>query len=353
MKRDVIPASVLSGMINMAVSLQISVEKLLREAGIDPSLVGSSDAFLTADQFSALLGALREASDDEAFGIHYGENTNYRSGSVVVELVYSARTLRDALRELVKYKELVVPHARITLFLEEGQAVITYASGNVNLKENQTTYNEIILSRIVSICRWVTGENFPLTEVRFHHSEPVYLHEYERFFDCPLAFNYPENQIIFDKAILDRPLASSLPAYHHHIGEKAAEQLEKLVSSYKVTRKVVDYIEHHMGKSGIGIEDVARSLNMTPRTLQRKLKLENTSFVELRDRLRREKAQAYLLHSDISIGSLAILLGFSDVSTFYHAFKRWKGISPGEFRKRKLSELSEVNQDEEEQMLEN
>jgi len=338
MNRDVIPVSILTGVISMAVSLQISIEDLLKGAKIDPSIVGSDNAYLSSDQFSALLSALKRASGDKAFGLHYGGNAHFRSGSVVVELLYSAHTLREALKELVKYKELVVPHAQISMAIEGEMAVISYASGSVNLKENQTSYNEIILSRIVSICRWVSGGDFPLHEMRFIHAQPDYVDDYKRFFSCPLIFSYSENQIVFKKDILDMPLVSSLPDYHNRIEEKAAEQLERLVSGYKTTRKVAGYIEQNMGKSSISIENVAQYLNMTPRTLQRKLKLENTSFVELRDRIRREKAHANLSHSSIRISSLAVLLGFSDVSTFYHAFKRWEGISPGEYRRQKIEE---------------
>lgn len=335
MKQDVMPASILSGVIDMAVSLQISIESLLKQAGIDPALVGADNAYLTAEQLGALLSALKSASGDRAFGLHYGQNNHYHGRSVVVELLYSARTLREALRELVKYKELVLPHAQIAMTVEGELATIIYIPGSVHLKENQTTYNEIILSRIVSICRWVTGDKFPLHELRFSHGKPDYIEEYQRFFASPVVFDYPENQVIFNKAVLDLPLVGSLPDYHSRIEEKAAEQLEKLAADCKVSRKVIRYIDLNMGKAGIGIDDVAGFLNMTPRTLQRKLKLENTSFVELRDHLRRDKAQTYLIHSSISVSSLAVLLGFSDVSTFYHAFKRWQGISPGEYRRQK------------------
>lgn len=306
MKQDVIPASVLSGVIDMAVSLQISIEGLLKQADIDPALVGADDAYLTAEQLGALLGALKTASGDQAFGLHYGQNNHYHGRSVVVELLYSAGTLRDALRELVKYKELVLPHAQVTMAVEGELATIIYTPGSVNLKENQTTYNEIILSRMVSICRWVTGDKFPLHELRFNHGKPDYIEEYQRFFASPVVFDYPENQVIFNKTVLDLPLAGSLPDYHSRIEEKAAEQLEKLAADYKMTRKVINYVELNMGKGGISIDDVANSLNMTPRTLQRKLKLENTSFVALRDRLRRDKAQTYLTHSAISI-SLSLI----------------------------------------------
>ena len=89
MKQDVMPASILSGVIDMAVSLQISIESLLKQAGIDPALVGADNAYLTAEQLGALLSALKSASGDRAFGLHYGQNNHYHGRSVVVELLYS------------------------------------------------------------------------------------------------------------------------------------------------------------------------------------------------------------------------------------------------------------------------
>ena len=89
------------------------------------------------------------------------------------------------------------------------------------------------------------------------------------------------------------------------------------------------------------LEEVAEKFNMTPRTLQRKLKQEGTSFLRLRDSCRHNRALRELGNPHIEIDSLAELLGFSDTTNFYHAFKRWQGEAPGEYRKRVLAAASE------------
>ena len=341
MKRHLIPASVLSGIIDMAVSQQIGIEDLLSRADIDPALVGSGDAFLTLDQFEALLGAMIDISGDPAFGLHYGENNHYHGRSIMVDLVYSAHSWREALIELVKYKDLVIPHAQFQLDFEGDLAVLSYFPGGARLKENQAAYNEIILTRIVAIGRWLNGGRFPLTAVHFTHSQPPYIEEYQRIFNVPVLFNAEMNRIFFEKHSLDEPLPGSLPDFHNRVEQLAEEKLNRLAAGYRITRQVVDYIEKNLSSGGVGIEEVASHLNMTSRTLQRKLKLENTSFAELRDRLRQDMAQEFLREPSIGIGTVASRLGFSDASTFYHAFKRWEGVSPGEYRKQQL--LSEYN----------
>ena len=320
----------------MAVSKQVNIKVLLDKAGIDPALVGSNDAFLSVEQFESLLGALIDASDDPALGLHYGENNHYHGRSIMVDLVYSARSLREALRELVKFKDLVIPHAQFQLEIEGNLAILSYFPGAARLMEYQAVYNEIVMARIVAIARWLTGDKLPLTRVRFTHSRPSYFEEYQRVFKAPVYFDQETDQIIFEKYCLDLPLAGSLPEYHYRIEQLAEEKLNKLASGYRITQQVVDYIEKNLSNGGVGIEDVASHLNMTSRTLQRKLKLENKSFAELRDRLRRELAQDYLRDPSIGIGVVATQLGFSDASTFYHAFKRWEGVSPGEYRKEQL-----------------
>lgn len=338
MNQHMIPASVLSGIFDFAVSKQINIEDLLESAGIHPSVMGSSDEFLTVEQLESLLGYIIKASNDPAFGLHFGENTRYNSRSLIVELLYSARTLREALRELVKFKDLIAPNAQFQLSVGDRLAGLSYMPGAAQLRQKQSAFNEMVISRLFSMFRWLTGGNFPLVEVRFTHAPPHYINEYRRVFQVPVYFACATNELIFKKDVLDYPLYGSLPDFHGRMERMAEEQLNRLALGFKVTRQVTDYLNSNIGGGAIGVEDVASHLNMTSRTLQRKLKQEGISFAELRDQLRHKIAKNQLRNSSMSMGILANRLGFSDASTFYHAFKRWEGVSPGGYRKKFVNE---------------
>jgi len=97
---------------------------------------------------------------------------------------------------------------------------------------------------------------------------------------------------------------------------------------------VLRFLEEQIGRRVVGMDDVARHLDMTLRTLQRRLKEENATYAALRDSVRYRYAQKYLNDPGMDMESIAAALGFSETANFYPAFKRWSGMSPGEFRKR-------------------
>lgn len=334
MNQHMIPAAVLPGIFDFAISKQINIEALLEKAQVRSSVVGFTDEFLTVEQSELMFDYLVRACNDPALGLHFGENTRYNSHSLMVELLWSAPTVREALRSLVKFKDLITPNAQLQFSVSERLASLSYQPGSSRLRLKQATFNEFVISRLFSTFRWLTGGHFPLVEVRFAHAQPHYLNEYRRVFQVPVYFNCSTNELIFKRDVLDYPLQSALPEFHARLDRLAEEQLDRLALGYQVTRQVSDYLNTQIGVGEVGVEDVASYMNMTPRTLQRKLKQEGLSFAELRDQLRHTMAKYQLRNSSLSMGILATRLGFSDASTFYHAFKRWEGMSPGAYRKR-------------------
>ena len=97
---------------------------------------------------------------------------------------------------------------------------------------------------------------------------------------------------------------------------------------------VVKAIEYKIGYAVFSMQDIAKELNMTPRTLQRRLKDEGTSYAQLRDSVRCRFAEEYLRDPTMDMATIAASLGFSEPANFYAAFKRWLGMSPGEYRKK-------------------
>ena len=100
-----------------------------------------------------------------------------------------------------------------------------------------------------------------------------------------------------------------------------------------VSGQVIKQLEIMLGGQTVTMEAVADALAMTPRTLQRRLQEEGTRFAQLRDQVRHQHACQALRGPGCDMQALAMELGFSDTANFYHAFKRWQGCAPGQYRK--------------------
>ena len=317
----------------MAVRHRINVAEIFAAAGIDPDILSKTDSFLSYDQVAALFQAVTSTTDDAALGLHVGEGSQYQALDVVGHLIATSNDVRGALDELFKYKDLISPYTYFDLKEEGDKAILSFSVDEEVSFANNHYYHEMIASSVVTLWRELVGGQVGLLGVRFMHPVQPYLDEYERIFQVPLEFGCEANELIITRESLDVSIATAYPEYHNKVEKLASEKLNRLLQGESLSIQVQDFIADNIGKANISLEAVASHFNVTARTLQRKLKQEDYSFAELRDGLRHKLALKYLKDATMDIETVAQRLGFSDASNFYHAFKRWEGKSPGEYRK--------------------
>ena len=170
--------------------------------------------------------------------------------------------------------------------------------------------------------------------MRFRHPQPQQLVPYQEFFAAPLSFDHWRNELEMDPVVLQAPLATAYPKYHQRLQRLADQQLASISRASGLAGRVLSLLQQRLGQPEAGIESIAQALHMTARTLQRHLADEKVRFVDLRDRVRHQRACELLRQEDVSFAAIAEQLGFADVANFYHAFRRWEGCAPGEYRKR-------------------
>lgn len=333
MNHRLVPATLIPSVLDLAIRNRIHVERIFSQANIDPAVVGVSGTYLTLEQVVRLFDAAYQASEDPAFGLHLGESVQYHSLDLVGQVIATSRNIREAIEELFRFKDLVAPFADFALETERDTSIFTFSVDTLLVKNHLSVHHDVIATMVVTIGNALSGDNLGLREVRFSHPRPSYAAEYQRVFKVPVLFSQARNEIRFVTHKLDEPLLTSYPEYHQRVHMLAAEKLRYLESGMSFSLKVQLYIEKHLGTDLANLEDVASHFNMTPRTLQRRLQTENVSFAELRDRCRHSRALRELADRHVDIDDLAERLGFSDTSNFYHAFKRWQGVSPGAYRK--------------------
>jgi AraC-like DNA-binding protein len=156
---------------------------------------------------------------------------------------------------------------------------------------------------------------------------------YADFFGSAIILNAPENTIVYNRAIMDIPLPGGFTEIRQQAGNIVNQQLADSPLSGGLADDLKRLLATHADLFTAPIDKVARSLNMSARTLQRRLAENGHSLVEIRDQIRFQLAAEALKSKRKSIEEIGDKLGFSDRHSFSRAFKRWTGLTPSAYRK--------------------
>jgi AraC-like DNA-binding protein len=191
---------------------------------------------------------------------------------------------------------------------------------------------EFLLAVWVRAGRLATGTDWAPLEVRFAHSAPNDVDDHARFFRAPVHFDCGENALVLPAALLDMPCVRADGALLAVLDRYAADRLGRLPQTTTLAERVRAALIEQLVGTEPGAVRMAAQLKMSVRTLNRGLAAEGTSYTALLDQLRHELATRHLADDRVSIAEVAFLLGFSELSSFYRAFRRWTGRTPVEFR---------------------
>jgi AraC-like DNA-binding protein len=282
-------------------------------------------------QLASELLLLAEESTAPGIGLRAAEQLQVGDLGVFEFVARTCRTLRDAIESACHYRPLMYDGAELKLVLESDRAKVRYRLHD--RIASPITFVEFALTACIVACRHALGFEAAPREVRFTHAEPVYAAEYARIFRAPVLFGATHNEIIFGRRALDFPLLSHDPITHAIFKRYADRLLDMLPSSLPVTRSVQQLIRKRMDARNPRFDGLASALNMSERTLRRKLEDEGTQLRTLVEQTRRDQACHYLAHEKLSVSEIAYRLGFAHPPAFHRAFKRWMKVSPLQYRR--------------------
>ncbi len=156
--------------------------------------------------------------------------------------------------------------------------------------------------------------------------------EYQIFFGCPVYFDQTENALHVKNSHLELPLRQADKILLKTLEDHAQALIYELDTEQPLSLKVRFALKSQLPDGAPRNGVIAKQLSMTSRTMQRKLKQENTSYQQIPDQLRMELACHHLLESSVSVTDIALKLGFSEPRSFHRSFKQWKNSTPGEYR---------------------
>lgn len=328
-----IPAGLLPEMLAIANKNRLNVQAIFEAANIEPETIGRADRYIKLEQLDRLLDAVFRTANNPYLGLVVGSDNHHGKLDLLGNLLASADTLDAALQTLLDYKNLLVPYLSFS-YHRGDQRVRFDVVPNSKLQFAHTRpHAELVISSIVAVARSLVGCELPLLCIGFMHEQPNDLTLYHEIFDCPIEFGCETNRIEVAVELLGTPLPSAYPQYHQRLRTLADETLRGIARAQGAAGQVLSILEQRLGEDETTIEAVSSCLNMTPRTLQRRLAHEDTTFAHLRDEVRHQRACKMLGDQRFDMGHIAEQLGFSDTANFYHAFKRWEGCAPGEYRR--------------------
>jgi AraC-like DNA-binding protein len=229
-----------------------------------------------------------------------------------------------------KYIHLTWSFMHWTLTTEDRVAVI-----QLEKRRDLGNCYQYMVDRGLAACYTIAcdalGHRLPLLEVNVRQPEPDYSAMYAEFFQCPVNFGARANDFRFEAQYLDQPLQQS-ETESSRIFEAQCEQICANLDEGGGFTEVVRQHLLQLPNQVSSLERIAARLHTTPRTIQRKLAQENTSYHELVENIRRNLAIEYLQTTELSLEDIAARLGYADAPSFSHAFKRWTGNPPGALR---------------------
>lgn len=307
--------------------LGVSPAAVLREAGLPAGLFGQAKVLVTTGEFFALYRAIARASRDPAVGLKLGTEERLERYDPVCMAALYARSLRDALQRLARYKQLTCPE-EIRLEERGGECAVQFAWLLAHEEEP---------ALLVDVCfAWIAaiagrGSDGRVKPLRVELQRPAaHADRYRDHFGCEVRFDGGRNALVFARADLERPFVT----HNADLLAMVAPQLEAELAHAQTAlpEQVKAILKRQLAGRRPAIEDAARELGLGARTLQRRLAEEGATFQRLLQEARRELARHYLLHSSLELNQTAYLLGYEDAHSFFRAFHQWEGSSPGHWR---------------------
>ncbi|KIC10730.1 hypothetical protein RA19_10055 [Leisingera sp. ANG-M1] len=325
-----------------AIFAQLAARQLL-EQGHAPAEVfagtGLGEALLEQEEpvapFSDVAGFFAHAAKltgDPLFGFRLGCESDLRTAGL---LGYIARTSPSAgcfLRNLARYGAVMSDGWELDTARLASHGAFAWdcrAAGG----QEAYQYIEFLTALFFAALREAAPLRIEPRSVAFSHRRSSGTAGMEAYFGCPVQFGAPLSQIVFKPEDLELPLASAdrrllrlLRAYGDQLLDGRGRQGSGL------TAQVEEAVSARLSSRTATLGNVAADLGMSPRTLSRRLAQAGTSYFTILEELRKAMAIRYLRESELALAEIAFLLGYSGLSSFSEAFRRWTGQSPGQFR---------------------
>jgi len=309
----------------------IETDTLLRKAGLTRAQIDNPDARITVESQIKFLNLAAKALGDEWLGFHLAQAVDLRELGLLYYVMASSDLLSDALQRCARYSGIINEGARVS-YRAEMQISMRFSYVGVARYPDRHQI-EFFMTVLIRTCRQLTGQELRPRRVTLTHLRTDEFKEIEEYFGCSVLFGDLVDEIAFSGLAARAQLSSADPYLNALLLKycdeaRAARATKPSALRLSAENAIAPLLPHRK----VTAPDAARSLGMSQRTFARRLKSEGLSFAGILHELRYDLARTYLRETSSSISTIAWLLGYQEVSSFTHAFKRWSGQTPRQAR---------------------
>lgn len=325
--------SIMMGMSSGINQAGINLESLFDREGPALNYLSKNKFLFSVPQLLSFTQAYQAQSLDYRIAFTIGKTLNFSALGLLGQLIVTSASLAQAFANNEKYWTLTNPS--FYFGLEQIDATMcTFSFNEIDrvAPEYQPVMSEMFFAALLAILRSMVREEINPIKADFIFKKPDYADIYLDEFCHNITFNSSKNCLTLDSNLLNYVPVASSPTLHKIFLARAEALLADKKKHPSVTGKVICLLEEHIANHDFGISDIANSLGMEVRTLQRKLRDENTSYGAITDAIRFDHAKNLLRNTEDTIGEISDQLGFADTSNFNRAFRRWSGQAANEYR---------------------
>lgn len=342
---------------HMSTQFLLLIQRALATRGLDSTELFErygigAEALLTPENRISIPKFMRIGHDairlsgQATLGLIMGQQARVTDFGVSGFLAMAAQDLGLALNQLAQFETLNSQnsrgHSRFYYQDTSGHEVVRTENGQTRAVFNfysispYNQYNffvvDFMLSSIFELCQWLTGQTSLLKQVEIEYAAPANPTPFEQRFGCPVYFGATRNALVFRSGLHGMPIRFANTAVFHEMRELCQRKLALQASGKSTRQRVIDLIGPELCTQSVSLEQIAARMGMASWSLRRRLQLEGYQFQTLLDETRCEMAKSYVRDTHHNFTEIAYLLGFANPPGFQRAFRRWTGMSPGEFR---------------------
>ncbi len=319
---------------NYAKHLEIDFIEIAAVADVDTAILGNERARISSKQFELMWQQVFTGCKDPHPGLSFGRELarHYPGGSVLFTMMMNCATIGDALNAFVRYHRIMADAVQPQIRRAGDRIYLSWKASRRGFPEHPVL-SEALICTFHFILKHLSQGGINPVAVCFTHDGPEDMSAYSALFNAPILFRAEENELIVDSTAMNINIPMASNEIYKILETHAARISDSIGKADEWSNKVIRIISSMVIKgSKPRIDSVSKELALSRRSLQANLKGEKTTFRKCLEKVRKQTALDHLVRPDLSICDVAFLLGYSEQSAFNHAFKRWTGQSPHEYR---------------------